>query len=68
MSRMRWVYCNKDLIKLTIVKKLYIDVRAMPINNKEPPLPPLAGLLLSLAIKYFSKPHRSKLIVCPASW
>ena len=68
MSKIRWVYCNKDLMKLTIVKKLYIDVRAISINNKEPPLPLLAGLLLSLAIKYFSKPHKSKLVVCPASW
>ena len=68
MSKIRWVYCNKDSIKLTIVKKLYIDVKAMPINNKEPPLPPLTGLLLSLVIKYFSKPHKSKLIIYPASW
>ena len=68
MSRMRWVYCNKDSVKLTIVKKLYIDVRAISINNKEPPLPPLAGLLLSLAIKYFSKLYKSKLIVYLASW
>ena len=67
MSRMRWVYCNKDLIKLTIVKKLHINVRAMSINNKEPLLPPLAGLLLSLIIKYFSKPYRSKLVVYLAS-
>ena len=52
---------------LTIVKKLYIDVRAMPINNKEPLLPPLAGLLLSFAIKYFNKPYRSKLVICLAS-
>jgi len=35
----------------------------MPINNKEPLLPPLAGLLLSLTIKYFSKPYKSKLVV-----
>ena len=68
MSRIRWVYCNKDLVKLTIVKKLYINVKAIPINNKEPPLPPLAGLLLSLAIKYFSKAHKSKLIIYLASW
>jgi hypothetical protein len=54
-------------VKLTIVKKLYINVRAISINNKEPPLPPLAGLLLSLAIKYFSKPYRSKLVIYLAS-
>ena len=68
MSRMRWVYYNKDLVELTVVKKLYINIRAMPINNKKPPLPPLVGLLLSLAIKYFSEPRRSKLVVCLASW
>ena len=50
-------------MKLIIVKKFYINIRAMPINNKEPLLPPLAGLLLSLAIKYFSKLYKSKLIV-----
>ena len=50
-------------MKLTIVKKLYINIRAMPINNKEPLLPLLVGLLLSLAIKYFSEPYKSKLIV-----
>ena len=65
---MRWVYCNKDSVKLTIVKKLYINVRAMPINDKEPLLPSLVGLLLSLAIKYFSKLYRSKLVVYLASW
>ena len=68
MSRMRWVYCNKDSVKLIIVKKLHINIRAMPINNKEPPLPPLAGLLLSLTIKYFSEPHESKLVIRLAGW
>jgi len=42
-------------------------MRAMPINDKEPLLPSLAGLLLSLAIKYLSKPRVVKLVVCPAS-
>ena len=55
------------MVKLIIVKKLYINVRAIPINNKEPLLPPLAGLLLSLIIKYFSKLYRSKLIIYLAS-
>ena len=54
-------------MKLAIVKKLYINVKAMPINNKEPLLPPLAGLLLSFIIKYFSKLYRSKLIIYLAS-
>ena len=54
-------------MKLTMVKKLYINVRAMPINDKEPLLPPLAGLLLSLVIKYFSKLYKSKLIIYLAS-
>ena len=62
-----WVYYNKDLIKLIIVKKLYINIKAISINNKEPLLPLLAGLLLSLEIKYFSKPYRSKLVICLAS-
>jgi len=64
---MWWIYYNKDLVKLIIVKKLYINVRAIPINDKEPLLPPLAGLLFSLAIKYFSKLYRSKLVVYLAS-
>ena len=50
-------------MKLTIIKKLYINVRAMPINNKKPLLPFLIGLLLSLIIKYFSKLYKSKLVV-----
>ena len=68
MSKIKWVYCNKDLVKLTIVKKLYINIRAMPINNKEFLFPPLVGLLLSLVIKYFSELYKSKLIICLASW
>ena len=62
-----WVYYNKDLVKLIIVKKLYINIRAIPINNKEPLLPPLVGLLLSLIIKYFSKLYKSKLVIYLAS-
>ena len=42
-------------------------MRAIPINNKKPPLPPLVGLLLNLIIKYFSKLYRFKLIIYSAS-
>lgn len=52
MCRMRRVYCDKDTVLFILFKEVHIDIAAIAVNDKKPPLFVKDSLLFSVLVEY----------------
>ena len=52
MRCVRWINCDIYPVLLVPIKEAHINMRAIPVNEKEPPFTALCSLLLYVFIEY----------------
>ena len=59
MRCIRWINCDIYPVLLALIKEAHIDIRAMPVNEKEPPFTALCSLLLRVFVEYLLEPSKA---------
>ena len=59
MRYVRWINCDIYPVLFILIKEAYIDMRAMSVNEKEPPVTALCSLLLRVFIEYLLEPSKA---------